>query len=83
LFRITRLSEAEEKCEEACRHAMDVAWQVARTVPTTLAEVAAVRRLANQLEDEGLEWPNTDTIGGEGRHYQLRASMAEAVERLA
>lgn len=52
-------------------------------VPTTLAEVAAARRFANQLEDEGLEWPNTNTIGGEGRHYQLRASMAEAVERLA
>ena len=42
---------------------MDVAWQVARTVPTTLAAVAAVLRFANQLEDEGLEWPNTDTIG--------------------
>ena len=50
--------------------------------PGTLAGVAAVLRFANEIEDGGMEWPNTDTIGREGWHYQLRASMAEAVEQL-
>jgi hypothetical protein len=32
-----------------------------------------VLRFANEVEDEGNEWPDTDTIGAEGWHYQLRA----------
>jgi hypothetical protein len=51
-------------------------------VPTTLAGVAAVLRLANEIEDAGGEWPNTDTIGSEGWHYQLRATMAAAIEAI-
>jgi hypothetical protein len=29
-----------------------------------------------------MEWPSTDTVGAEGWHYQLRASMAVALEAL-
>jgi hypothetical protein len=74
--------DAAEACEEACDRAMDVAWQLARTAPTTLAGVAAILRFANQHEDEGFEWANTDAIGREGWHYQLRATMAQAIETI-
>ena len=57
-------------------------WDLARTPPATLAGVAAVLRFANEIEDGGMEWPNTDTIGPEGWHYQLRASMAAAIEAI-
>jgi hypothetical protein len=50
--------------------------------PTTLAGVAAVLRFANEIEDSGMEWPNTDTVGREGWHSQLRAIMAAAIEAL-
>jgi hypothetical protein len=59
-----------------------VDWKLARTLPTTLAGVAAVLRFANHIEDVGMEWPDTDTIGREGWHYQLRATMAQAVETI-
>ena len=39
-------------------------------------------RFANEIEDGGMEWPNTDAIGREGWHYQLRATMAAAIEAL-
>jgi hypothetical protein len=39
-------------------------------------------RFANEIEDAGGEWPHTDTIGRDGWHYQLRATMAEAIETL-
>ncbi len=58
------------------------AWKLATTPPTTLAGVAAVLRFANQIEDAGGDWPNTDAIGPDGWHYQLRATMAAAVEAL-
>ncbi|MGY4253821.1 hypothetical protein ACVI1L_000889 [Bradyrhizobium sp. USDA 4516] len=65
----------------ACCHAeADAAWDLARTIPTTLAGVAAV---VNQCEDKGEEWPNSDCIGREGRHYQLRQTMAAAAVNLA
>ena len=57
-----------------------ICWKLANTQPTTLAGVAAVLRFANEVEDAGLEWPDTDTIGSEGWHYQLRATMAAAIE---
>jgi hypothetical protein len=44
--------------------------------------VAAVLRFANQIEDAGIEWPETDTIGSEGWHHQLRATMAAAIEAI-
>jgi hypothetical protein len=74
--------DAAEACEEACDRAMDVAWQLARTAPTTLAGVAVILRFANQHEDAAFEWANTDTIGREGWHYQLRATMAQAIETI-
>jgi hypothetical protein len=75
--------EAAEHCETACHAANEIEWRLAGTMPTTLAGVAAVLRFANQIEDEGGEWPGTDTIGREGWHYQLRATMAAAIEALA
>ena len=39
-------------------------------------------RLANLIEDEGCEWPLTDTIGPDGWHYQLRATVATAIEAI-
>jgi hypothetical protein len=43
---------------------------------------AAVLRFANEIEDGGMEWPATDTVGPEGWHYQLRATVAAAIEAL-
>jgi hypothetical protein len=74
--------EAAEHCEAACHLANKVDWKLATTFPTTIAGVAAVLRFANQIEDGGSEWPATDTAGPEGWHYQLRATMAAAVEAL-
>jgi hypothetical protein len=74
--------DADEARERACHRAIDAAWQLARTAPTTVAGVVAVLRFANQLEDGGMEWPATDTVGAEGWHYQLRATMAAAIEAI-
>jgi len=64
-------------------HAVNVIdWKLATTPPTTLAGVAAVLRFANEIEDTGMEWPNTDAVGREGWHYQLRATMAAAIEAI-
>jgi hypothetical protein len=81
-YRSDEACEAAEHCETACHAANEIEWRLAGTMPTTLAGVAAVLRFANQIEDEGGEWPNTDTIGPEGWHYQLRATMAAALEAL-
>jgi len=74
--------EAQDNCEAACHYVNEVDWRLANTPPTTLAGVAAVLRFANEIEDAGLEWPHTDTIGPDGWHYQLRATMAAAIEAL-
>jgi hypothetical protein len=74
--------EADDRCLAACHAAPAVDWRLARTPPTTLAGVAAVLRFANEFEDAGNEWPNTDTIGPDGWHYQLRATMTAAIEAL-
>jgi hypothetical protein len=29
-----------------------------------------------------MEWPDTDTVGAEGWHYQLRETMAAAIEAI-
>ena len=50
--------------------------------PTTLAGVLAVLRFANQFEAEGNEWPDSDRIGPDGWHYQLRGTMAAAIETI-
>jgi hypothetical protein len=76
------VEEAHERCCVACRVVNKADWRLARTPPTTLAGVAAVLRFANAIEDGGMEWVATDTVGAEGWHYQLRASMAAAIEAL-
>jgi hypothetical protein len=74
--------EARERCADACDVVNEADWTLATTPPTTLAGIAAVLRFANQIEDEGNDWPDTDTIGPDGWHYQLRATMAAAIEAL-
>jgi hypothetical protein len=77
--------EAEEVWERggaACHAAYEAGWPLATTQPTTLAGVLAVLRFANEIEDGCMEWPDTDAIGPEGWHYQLRANMAAAIEAL-
>jgi len=74
--------EAADRSGAMCGEVNAIAWNLATTPPTTLAGVAAVLRFANEVEDAGGEWPYTDAIGPEGWHYQLRATMAEAVEAL-
>jgi hypothetical protein len=74
--------EAADRCGAMCDEVNAIAWKLATTPPTTLAGVAAVLRFANEVEDAGGDWPDTDTIGREGWHYQLRATMAVAIEAL-
>jgi hypothetical protein len=74
--------DAADRCGDACCEVNAICWKLANTPPTKLAGVAAMLRFANEVEDAGLEWPDTDTIGAEGWHYQLRATMAAAVEAL-
>jgi hypothetical protein len=74
--------EAADRCGAMADEVNAICWKLATTPPTTLAGVAAVLRFANEVEDAGLEWPETDTIGPEGWHYQFRATMAKAVETL-
>jgi hypothetical protein len=77
------VEEAWQRCCDACGVVNEADWRLATTPPTTLAGVAAVLRFANEIEDGGMEWPTTDTVGPEGWHYQLRATMAAAIEALA
>jgi hypothetical protein len=74
--------EAADRCGAMCDEVNAIAWRLATTPPTTLAGVVAVLHLANLIEDEGNEWPDTDTIGPDGWHYQLRATMAAAIEAI-
>jgi hypothetical protein len=75
-------SDAWDRSGAAAAEVNSICWKLANTQPTTLAGVAAVLRFGNEVEDAGLEWPETDTIGPEGWHYQLRATMAAALEAL-
>jgi hypothetical protein len=74
--------EAFQRCSVACSVVNEADWRLATTPPTTLAGVAAVLRFANEIEDGGMERPDTDAIGPDGWHYQLRATMAAALEAL-
>jgi hypothetical protein len=76
------VDEADDRCWAACHAVKAIDWKLATTPPTTLAGVAAVLRFANEIEDGGMEWPNTDVTGPDGWHYQLRATMATAIEAL-
>jgi hypothetical protein len=73
---------AFQRCCVACGVVNEADWRLATTPPTTLAGVAAVLRFANEIEEGGMEWPDTDAVGPEGWHYQLRATMAAAIEAL-
>ena len=81
-FHSDESSEADDRCLVACRAVNAIDWKLATTPPTTLAGVAAVLRFANEIEDGGMEWPSTDVVGTDGWHYQLRATMAAAIEAL-
>jgi hypothetical protein len=74
--------KAAKRCAAACHSVNIIDRRLANTTPTTLAGVAAVLHFANEIEDAGLEWPGTDTIGREGWHYQLRQTMAQAIETI-
>ena len=54
--------EAFQRCCVACGVVNEADWRLATTPPTTLAGVAAVLRFANQIEDGGMEWPDTDAV---------------------
>lgn len=75
--------DAEDHNEACCVAAWNAAWDLATTVPTTLAGVAAVLQYANEVEDQGDEWPDTDMSGPESWHYKLRQAMAAALVNLA
>jgi hypothetical protein len=81
-FHSDEASEAADRCGAACWTVNVIDWKLATTLPTTLAGVAAVLRFANEHEDAGGEWPDTDAVGPDGWHYQLRATMAAALEAL-
>jgi hypothetical protein len=74
--------EAYDLVEQLCVSCNELEWELANTMPTSIAGVAAVLRYGNEVEDQGEEWPDTDTIGAEGWHYQLRQSAARALETL-
>ncbi|MGY4281228.1 hypothetical protein ACVWXO_000448 [Bradyrhizobium sp. LM2.7] len=76
------LPYAEERVEQLCDSCLDLEWALVNTMPTSIAGVAALLRYANECEDQGDEWPSTDTIGADGWHYQLRQTAARALERL-
>jgi hypothetical protein len=75
------MTAADERVEQLCLSCHELAWAIATTVPTSMAGVAAVLRYANEFEDLGEEWPDTDTIGSEGWHYQLRRTLAAALDK--
>jgi hypothetical protein len=46
-----------------CWAVHEIDWKVAQTSPTTIEGVLAVLRFPNEIEDNGMEWPSTDTVG--------------------
>ena len=81
-FKSEEAAAAFEAGGPACDASWEAAWSLASTPPTTLAGVVAVLRFANETEDTGHEWPETAAIGPDGWHYQLRATMAAALDTL-
>ncbi|WLA62361.1 hypothetical protein [Bradyrhizobium diazoefficiens] len=76
------ITAAEDLVGELCDSCQELEWALANTMPTSIAGVAALLRYANECEDQGEEWPDTDTIGPDGWHYQLRQTAARALEGL-
>ncbi|UQR65104.1 hypothetical protein LRP30_07595 [Bradyrhizobium sp. C-145] len=76
------LRAAEDRVEKLCDSCYELEWALANTMPTSIAGVAALLRYVNEVEDQGEEWPDTDAIGSDGWHYQLRQTTARALEML-
>ncbi len=74
--------EAWHRSSAACHIVNEADWRLATTPPMTLAGVAAVLRFANEIEDGGMEWPDTKAVGSEGWHYQPQATMAQTIETI-
>ena len=74
--------DADDRVEQLCVSCQDLGWALANTIPTTMAGVAAVLSYANEFEDLGDEWPDSDAIGRDGWHYQLRQSTSRALQAL-
>jgi hypothetical protein len=74
------MTDADDLVEQLCDSCQDLGWVLANTAPISVAGVAALLRYANEFEDDGQEWPDTDAIGSEGWHYQLRQTAAKALE---
>ena len=70
-----RSRPATHSIERALLEAESLVRDFSEDNPGTLVTVL---RFANEIEDGGMEWPDTDAIGPEGWHYQLRATMAAA-----
>ncbi len=78
------LDEASDRSLAAYHAVNAIDWKLATTPPTTLAGVAAVLRFANEIEDGGMEWPDTDAIGARagitscGRPWRRRSRRSFA-----
>jgi hypothetical protein len=76
------VTTAVDRIAQLCDSCQELAWTLANTMPTSMTDIAAVLRYANEFEDRGEEWPDTDPVGSDGWHYQLRQSAARALEML-
>lgn len=76
------LAAAYERASELCDSCFELEWAIANTPPTSVAGLVALLRYINEVEDQGEEWPDSDVMGREGWHYQLRQTAARALEAL-
>jgi hypothetical protein len=76
------MKEADDLVQRLCDACFELEWALANTMPTSVAGIAALLRYANECEDQGEEWPSTDTLGPDGWHYRLRQTAARALEGL-
>ncbi|MGY4476323.1 hypothetical protein [Bradyrhizobium sp. USDA 3364] len=77
-------SAAEDRQTEACNREIDLAWELAASMPTTIAGIAAVLEYVNQFEVDGEEWPNNDyCTGPKSWHFKLRQTIARAAAKLS
>ena len=54
----------------------------ASTPPPSAEDIALIEAARCLLTADRADWPNTDAIGPNGWHYQLRATMAPAIETI-
>jgi len=76
------MTAADDLVEQLCHSCDKLAWAIATTEPTSMAGVAAVLRYVNEFEGDGEEWPDTGEIGYESWHYQLRLTLAAALDKV-